>query len=326
MTENTNNHKNIVIAGGTGFLGRMLQACFEQRGYRVRVLARRPLGDDVEWDGKTVGAWAGELEGAACVINLAGRSVNCRYTKKNRRAILDSRVESTRVIAEAIAWCERPPAVWMNASTATIYKHTFGAAWDESGKIAATSEAKDAFSIEVAQAWEREFFAREISGVRKVALRAAMVLGTRRGGVLHALANLCKLRLGGAMAGGRQFVSWIHERDFCRAVEFLMSAELSGTVNLAAPNPVTNRYLMRVIREAVGVRIGLPAARWMLELGAFFLRTETELIIKSRRVVPGRLTAAGFRFVFPGIEYAVRDLLPRKFAPHFGAVTSDVEI
>jgi uncharacterized protein (TIGR01777 family) len=199
--------------------------------------------------------------------------------------------------------------VWINASTATIYKHTFGPAWDEGGVIEATPEAKDAFSIEVAQAWEAELNAANTPGVRKIAMRAAMVLGHGGNSVLPMLARLCRLRLGGAMAGGRQFVSWVHERDFCRAVAFLIESELSGAVNVAAPGPVTNTEMMAVIRRAVGVRMGLPAARWMLELGAFFMRTETELIIKSRRVVPGKLAAAGFGFEFAGIEDAVRNLL-----------------
>jgi uncharacterized protein len=239
------------------------------------------------------------LDGAEAVINLTGRTVNCRYNAKNRREIMDSRVNSTRAIGEAIAKCAQPPRVWLNASTATIYKHTFGPAHDENGEIGATCEAQDEFSIEVARAWERTLDEARTPGTRKVALRAAMVLGTGENSVFPMLRRLTCLGLGGRMGNGKQYVSWIHERDFCRAVEWIVAREeFVGAVNVAAPNPVTNAEMMQILREVVGapLGIGLPAAEWMLEAGAFFLRTEVELIIKSRRIVPRKLLQSGFEF------------------------------
>jgi hypothetical protein len=251
------------------------------------------------------------LEGATAVINLAGRSVNCRYHARNRRLILNSRIESTRVLGEAVARCARPPAVWLNFSTATIYRHTFGPAWDEAGEIGAMPEAKDAFSIEVATAWERTLHETATPCTRRVALRSAMVLSASldRNSVYRVLRRLARLGLGGRLGHGRQFVSWIHETDFCRAVEFVVEEPgLAGPVNLAAPNPLPNAEMMSVLRRVVGRRVGLPATRWMLEVGALILGTETELILKSRRVIPGRLQGGGFRFEFPGFEAAVKDL------------------
>jgi uncharacterized protein (TIGR01777 family) len=205
----------------------------------------------------------------------------------------------------------KPPAVWLNSSTATIYKHSLDRAMDERGEIGATREAKDAFSVEVAREWERAFESALTPATRKVALRTAMVLGTQAGGVLHVLRRLARFGLGGHMGNGDQYVSWIQEEDFCRAIEWLIRNEdFCGPVNLAAPNPIPNRELMRTLRTACGKSFGLPAMRWMLEIGAFFMRTETELIIKSRRVVPGRLLASGFEFRFPTLKEALDDLPP----------------
>jgi uncharacterized protein (TIGR01777 family) len=305
----------LVIAGGSGFLGQVLARHFAARGRDVVVLTRRlheqgGAAREVVWDGCTTGEWTRELEGAEAVINLAGRSVDCRYHARNRREIMRSRLEPTRVLGEAIARCAAPPRVWLNSSTATIYRHTFGPAWDESGEIGAAPEAKDAFSVEVATAWEREFNAAPTPRTRRVALRSAMVLGHARNSVFPVLRGMTRLGLGGRMGSGRQFVSWIHHEDFCRAVEFILEhEEIAGVVNLAAPNPLPNADMMRLFREACGARIGLPATEWMLELGAFLLRTETELIIKSRRVVPGRLLAAGFQFRFPELRGAVAGLM-----------------
>jgi hypothetical protein len=239
--------------------------------------------------------------------------VYCRYHARHRKLIIISRVDSTRVLGEAMAGCARPPRVWLNASTATIYKHTYGPAWDERGEIGATPEAKDAFSVEVARAWERTFTEARTPGTRKVALRTAMVLGPDHNSVLPVLLRLARLGLGGTMSGGGQFVSWIHEEDFCRAVEWLLVRDdLSGPVNLAAPTPLPNRDMMREVRGVCGVPFGLPAPLWLLELGAFFLRTETELILKSRRVVPGRLLASGFQFCFQDFRAAIEDLSGRE--------------
>lgn len=310
-------YNKLVIPGGTGFLGRVLANWFVDLGWEVVIFSRSFHSDEtafvrtVPWDGRTMGDWVRELEGTAAIVNLSGRSVNCRYHTRNRREIMDSRIESTRVLGEAMARCHCPPKVWLNSSTATIYKHSFDRSMDEAtGIVAATPEAKDEFSVQVATAWEREFYSAPTPQTRKVALRTAMVLGTERGTVFQVLRRLARLGLGGAMGHGRQYVSWIHEVDFCRAVEWLIShEEISGSVNVTAPNPVTNREVMRRFRQVGGMPFGLPAARWMLEIGAFFLRTETELIIKSRRVVPGILSAAGFDFRFPRLESALDDLM-----------------
>jgi hypothetical protein len=309
--------KRIVLAGGSGFLGQVLAKHFVGAGHDVVVLTRAPKPAangirEVVWDGETLGDWARELEGAEVLINLAGRSVNCRYHERNRKIILDSRINSTRALGEAISRCATPPRVWLNSSTATIYKHTYGPAWDESGEIGGTPEARDEFSVEVAVAWERESNSARTPSTRKLTMRSAMVLGHGANSVFPMLRRLVRLGLGGRMASGKQFVSWIHEKDFCRAVDWLIEHDnFSGVVNLAAPNPVTNSEMMRTLRKLCGVPFGLPAELWMLEVGAFFLRTETELIIKSRRVIPGRLAKAGFEFHFPLIRNAAKDLLNR---------------
>jgi uncharacterized protein (TIGR01777 family) len=310
-------NSKILLAGGSGFLGSALADYFAAPGVEVVILTRSPksrtgLIREVAWDGATPGEWTGELEGARALINLAGVSVNCRYHARNRRRLLDSRLETTRVLGQALARCANPPPVWLNSSTATIYTHTYGAPWDETGEIGGCREAKDIFSVRLAMEWERVFDEAPTPLTRKVALRSAMVLGHGRNSVLPNLLRLGRLGLGGCLAGGRQFVSWIHQEDFCRAVNWLIDHEsLDGVVNLAAPNPVTNREFMAAIRAVCHAPLGLPAPRWMLEIGAFFLRTETELIIKSRRVVPSRLLASGFNFrhpeLLPAIEHLVNE-------------------
>jgi uncharacterized protein (TIGR01777 family) len=312
------NSERIILAGGSGFLGRALAAHFEKAHREVVILTRnpKPAGDSIQevlWDGRTLGPWNQELEGSRAVINLSGKSVNCRYTLGNRSEILQSRVNSTRVIGEAISGCQSPPRVWLNASTATIYKHTLDQPMDESGEIRATAEAKDEFSLEVANAWEEALGEARTPQTRKVPLRMTMVLGLGENSVFPVLRRLARWGLGGRMGSGNQFVSWIHQVDFCRAVDWVIErADFSGPVNIAAPNPVTNAEMMRTLRDECGVSLGLPASRWMLEIGAFFLRTETELIIKSRRVVPRRLLESGFKFQFPLIREAFQDLRSRK--------------
>jgi len=311
------NARRIILAGGSGFLGQLLAQHLQPLGWEPIVLTRSPSSaakfQEVAWDARTRGNWANTLEGAEAVINLAGRSVNCRYNEKNRRAIMDSRVESTRAIGAAIARCTQPPRAWLNCSTATIYRHTFGPPHDESSTdFTPMPEAKDEFSVAVARAWEQALNDAVTPHTRKVALRITIVFGTVEGGVFRILRRLAKLGLGGRMGNGRQFVSWIHEWDFCRAVEWILEHEdIAGPVNLAAPNPVTNVDMMRLVRRGCGLPIGLPATEWMLEMGAFVMRTETELLLKSRRVIPGRLLAGGFRFQFPTMEAALSDLEER---------------
>ena len=310
-------HKKIVLAGGSGFLGRMLGKWLSDQGYEVIVLSRHLSaacrGRVVYWDGETIDEWVDELEGATALINLAGRSVDCRYNARNRRMMLDSRVLSTRVLGQAITRCAEPPLVWLNSSTATIYKHTFGAAHGEDGEISATPEAKDEFSVHVAREWEAEFARVACPHTRKVTLRTAMVLDTEPGTVYEVLRRLAAFGLGGKMGDGKQYISWIHADDFCRAIQWLIERpSAAGDYNIAAPTPRTNAETMKLFRQAVRMPIGLPAARWMLEVGACLLRTETELIIKSRRVVPTRLESEGFVFEFATFESAIKDLEARR--------------
>lgn len=308
----------IILAGGSGFLGSELAKHFTTLGWEVVILTRTPKPRldavrEVAWDTKSLGAWAHELESATAIVNLTGRSVDCRYNAKNRRDIMDSRVNSTRVVGEAIINCKTPPRVWLNSSTATLYTHTFGKPHDESSQdMDSAVDAKDAFSVEVAQAWERTLDAAQTHKTRKVALRTSMVLGLGRNSVFPVLRRLTKLGLGGHQGSGNQFVSWVHVADFCRAIEWIITHEdLTGPINQCAPNPLPNKEMMKLFRDVCGMPIGLPATEWMLEIGAFFLRTETELIFKSRRVVPGRLLASGFKFHFPTFREALTDLEQR---------------
>lgn len=304
----------VVIPGGSGQVGGILARHFHARGDSVTVLSRTPRKEPwrvVAWDQATV-----ELEQSDVCINLAGRSVNCRYNAANRRAIYDSRVKTTRLLSEVIGSLRRPPQVWINASTATIYRHAFDRPMDEAtGELGGhEAGAPDTwnFSIRVAKDWEEAFFSGNTPATRKVAVRSAITLSPDRGGIFDVLTGLVRRGLGGAQGSGRQFVSWVHELDFIRAIEFLIAhEELSGAVNIASPNPVPNREFMRVLREAWGTSIGLPAPAWMIEMGTWLMRTESELVLKSRRVTPGRLLDAGFRFQFPEWSVAARDLVQR---------------
>lgn len=309
----------ILIPGGTGQVGTLLARAFVADGHDVVVLSRRPARAPwrvVEWDAATVGPWAAELDGADVVINLAGRNVNCRYTAANRAEILSSRVDSARAVGKAIAAAERPPRVWLQASTATIYAHRFDAPNDEATGIIGGHEpdapASWRFSIEVATAWERAARETAPATTRLVLLRSAMVMSPDAGGIFATLLRLVRVGLGGAVAGGRQYISWIHERDFVRALYWLIDHDaLAGAVNVASPNPLPYRDFMRALRRAAHVPVGLPATRWMLELGTWALRTESELVLKSRRVVPGRLVDSGFAFELPDWSRAAEDLVSR---------------
>lgn len=308
----------VVIPGGTGFVGAVLRRQLMARGHEVVVLSRRG-GDDpgvVAWDGRRLGDWACQLDGADVVINLAGRSVDCRYSEANLQEMMRSRVDSTRVVGEAIARANQPPRVWLQMSTATIYAHRFDAANDEATGILGGSEpdvpALWGRSIEIARAWEKTLFEADTPRTRRVAMRSAMVMSPGRGSVFDILLRLVRWGLGGPVAGGRQFMSWIHEDDFVRAVELLIDRDdISGAVNLAAPHPLPQRDFMAALRVAWGWRLGFPASRLMLEIGTFLLRTESELIVKSRRVVPGRLVAEGMEFQYPTWAEAAQDLVSR---------------
>ena len=296
----------VVIPGGSGQVGTVLARGFRADGHDVTVL-RRPM---------SVSAWGPSIDGCDVVINLAGRSVNCRYTAANRREILESRVQSTRIVADAIAAARRAPRLWLQASTATIYAHRYDAPNDEATGIIGGHEpgAPDSwkFSIDVAQAWERALADARTPHTRKVALRSAMTMSPGAGGILDTLLALVRRGLAGTAGDGRQFVSWVHYEDFIRAIYWLIDhEEIEGAINIAAPNPLPNAEFMRILRHAAGVRVGVPATKWMLEIGALLMRTETELILKSRRVVPTRLLEGGFDFRYPRWEDAARNLCAR---------------
>lgn len=303
----------IVIFGANGFLGRYLCRHFVRHGKEVVAIARHREGWSgdgmfLEWDAQTLGPWVHALEGAEAVINLAGRSVNCRYDEQNRREILESRVMPTRLIGEAIAACKVPPKTWLNSSTATIYRHAEDHSQDEW-----TGQPGDGFSVEVATKWEEAFFAAKVpAATRKVALRTGMVLANEPGTVFAVIRNLVRNGLGGAMGKGTQRVSWIHMLDLLRAIDAILDDPWTeGVVNLVAPEHPTNREMMYEFRVASGMPFGLPASRWMMEIGARLLRTETELVLKSRWVEPRRLQESGFRWCFPTMVPAIWDLRAR---------------
>jgi NAD dependent epimerase/dehydratase family enzyme len=321
----------IVLPGGSGQVGQALASYFQQRGHHVTVLTRGPYTapwQTVHWDGEQTGPWTEYLEGADACINLAGRSVNCRYDATNRQAIYDSRIGSTRLLGRVIAGLAEPPRVWLNASAATIYAR----ALDENGVDLPLDEAtgelggpepsakmepsakrwlrRRGFSSRVARDWEAAFFAAETPRTRKAALRSAIVLSPAPGSAFAVLSNLVRASLGGKQGSGRQFVSWIHEADYARAVEFILAhEELDGPINIAAPNPLPNRDFMAALRWAWDVPNGFPAPTLAIKLGAFFLRTESELVLQSCRAIPGRLLDAGFHFDFPDWPKAAEDLV-----------------
>ncbi len=304
----------IIIPGGSGQIGSVLARHYRGAGHEVVVLGRG--AGVIAWDGKTLGPWAAELDGADVVINLAGRTVNCRYTEENLGQMMDSRVDSTRVVGEAIAAAAKPPRVWLQMSTATIYSHRLDAANDEAtGVIGGNEPDVPAYwkrSIDIAVAWEAALDAANTPNTRRVALRTAMMMSPDRDGIFDVLLGLARKRLGGAIAGGGQYVSWIHDRDFLGAIELLIARDdLAGAVNLAAPNPLPQRDFMTALREAAKIGFGLPATAWMARIGAWALRTDAELTLKSRRVVPGRLLEAGYKFAFPTWPEAATDLFAR---------------
>lgn len=309
----------IVIPGGSGQVGTVLARAFQTDGHDVVVLSRKPSSAPWRtalWDAKSLGPWADEIDGADVVVNLAGRSVNCRYTPDKRKEITDSRVDSTIVVGQAIAQASKPPPVWLQASTATIYAHRYDAPNDEYTGIMGGSEpsAPDTwrFSIDVAKAWEQALDDSVTPRTRKVKMRSAMTMSPDRGGIFDTLLGLVRLGLGGTAGDGRQYISWVHDQDFIRSIYWLIEHEdLADAVNIASPNPLPNREFMRTLREAWGTKIGLPAMPWMLEVGAWLMKSETELILKSRRVVSTRLEQSGFEFRFPDWEDAARDLVNR---------------
>ena len=306
----------LVLAGGTGQLGTLVATAHHAAGDEVVVLSRAPHEAPwrvVQWDAKTLGPWTAELENADVVLNLAGRSVNCRYTPANREAIMSSRIDSTRIIGTALSQATVPPKLWLQMSTATIYAHRYDAPNDErTGMIGGHEPGVPdtwRFSIEVATRWEAALDEARVPNVRKVKLRAAVVMSPLRGGPFDILLRLVRLGLGGTSGDGRQYVSWIHSDDFIRALNYVIENEaLSGAINIASPNPLPNELFMSDLRLAWGAPFGLPSPAPLLEIGAALMQTETELVLKSRRVVPTLLTESGFTFTYPTWPTAARDL------------------
>lgn len=320
-------NKKIVIAGGSGFIGQELVKYFGKENDIV-ILTREIknaannrnqynslVEDDItrtrfiKWDGITKGDWLDELEGTDIIINLAGKSVNCRYTDKTKKEIFDSRTNAVKAIGMVIQQCKNPPALWINASSATVYRHALDKPQDEY-----TGEYHDDFSVQVCKLWEKTFFEQYTPGTRKVALRMAINIGP--GGILIPYFNLLKLGLGGKQGNGKQMYSWVHIEDVCRMTAWIYEhQEIEGVYNCSSPNPVSNSEFMKTLREVTGHSIGFPAYSWMLKIGAAVIGTETELILKSRWVLPTKILKSGFQFKYPGLKDALEDIIskvPRK--------------
>ena len=300
--------KKIVIAAGTGFLGEVLVHYFKNKCEEIVVLTRgkseiRNSTKYVHWNAKTLTGWETELENATALINLAGKSVDCRYTEANKKEILASRIDSTAILNIAVLSCKNPPKHWLNSSTATIYRHSEDKQMTES-----TGEIGDDFSMNVAKTWEQTFFEVPTKNTLKTALRTSIVLG-KNGGAFLPLKRLTQLGLGGKQSNGNQFISWIHEQDFARAIEFIINKKLTGVVNIVSPKPIPNKIFMKQLRKTVGIPIGIPTPLPILKLGAKIIGTEPELVVKSRNVIPERLLQEGFQFQFDTLEKTFQELV-----------------
>jgi uncharacterized protein len=295
----------IIIAGGSGFLGNALEKFFTEKQNEVIVLTRNPKKkNDVFWDASTIGEWANKLNNADVLINMTGKSVDCRYNEKNKKEILESRINSTKILQEAVDKCQNPPKIWLNTSSATIYVHAETQLMDEEKGIIG-----DDFSMNICKSWEMAFFEKTTPNIRKVALRTSIVLGNEDG-AFPKLKAITKLGLGGKQGRGQQMMSWIHIMDFCRAIEYIISNdEITGVINITAPTPLKNIDFMKQLRNKMHIPFGISSPVFLLELAAIFIRTETELLLKSRNVYPKRLLESGFRFAFPTIEDTFKDLL-----------------
>ena len=295
----------IIIAGGTGFLGENLEKYFTEKGDQVFILTRKPKRkNEIYWNASDLGEWQNILDGSDVLINLTGKSVDCRYHDKNKKEIYTSRINSTKVLQDAVDQCKIKPKVWLNASSATIYIHSETQLNTEKNGIIG-----DDFSMNICKSWEKEFFRVQNEGVRKVALRTSIVLG-RDGGAFPKLRMITKLGLGGKQGRGEQKVSWIHIDDFCRAVEWVIRHEdISDVINITSPEPVSNNKLMTTMRKLLKIPFGLNAPVWQLEIASVFLGTETELLLKSRNVYPEKIMRSGFQFTYFNLESALKDLL-----------------
>ncbi|AOC95197.1 Epimerase family protein [Flavobacterium anhuiense] len=300
--------KKLLIAAGTGFLGKVLANHFKNKFDEIVILTRgKSQTIDgikyVNWNARTFTGWEKELENATVLINLAGKSVDCRYTKGNKKEILWSRIESTKILNKAVLKCQNPPKHWLNSSTATIYRFSLDKQMDE-----VDGEIGNDFSINVALSWEKAFFKTETPNTLKTTLRTSIVLG-KNGGAFIPLKTLAKIGFGGKQGKGNQFVSWIHEDDFAHAVDFIIEQEMSGMINIVSPTPIRNVDFMQKLRKAIGFPFGIPLNTFFLKIGSFLIRTETELVLKSRNVIPKRLLENGFEFKFGEIDKAFRDLI-----------------
>lgn len=296
--------KTIIIAGGSGFLGQTLEHFFTSKGHQVKILTRTPKREnDILWNGKDLGEWTKHLEGVEALINLTGKSVDCKYTDKNKKLIYDSRIDATHILGLAINLCEKPPKIWMNSSTATIYKGSLDKEMTE-----AHGDIGDDFSMNIAKAWEAAFNSIITPKTRKIILRTSIVFG-KKGGAFLPLKRLTQFGLGGKQGSGQQKVSWIHELDFCRAVAFLINnTTLKGAFNLCVPKSTDNFTLMKTFRNVLNVPFGISHPKFVLQLGAKLIGTETELVLKSRNVIPERLMEQNFKFNFKNIKTALQDL------------------
>jgi uncharacterized protein (TIGR01777 family) len=298
----------LIIAAGTGFLGQVLVSHFKNKFREIVILTRGKLQTIdgikyVNWNARTFTGWESELEDATVLINLAGKSVDCRYTKENKRAILLSRIESTKVLNKAVLNCVNPPKHWLNSSTSTIYRFSLDKEMDE-----VNGEIGNDFSMNVAQSWEKAFFKIETPNTLKTALRTSIVLG-KNGGAFIPLKTLAKIGLGGKQGKGNQFISWIHEDDFANAVEFVLQKEITGVINIVSPKPIRNTDFMEKLRKAVGFPFGIPINETLLRFGAKIINTESELVLKSRNVIPKRILENGFKFKYENVEDTFKNLL-----------------
>lgn len=295
----------ITIAAGTGFLGKNLERYFTEKGNQVYILTRNPKRkNEIYWDAKTLGEWKNYIENTDVLINLTGKSVDCRYNEKNKQEIYSSRIESTKILQQAVEQCINKPKVWLNASSATIYVHS-----ETHLNIEENGIIGDDFSMNICKSWENEFFKGNNDNVRKVALRTSIVLGNN-GGAFPKLKMLTKFGLGGKQGRGNQNISWIHIEDFCRTVEFIINNEnISGEINVTAPNPLSNEDFMRKLRQQMKIPFGINAPVWQLEIASLFLNTETELLLKSRNVFPDKLMKSGFKFSYSEIDLAFENLI-----------------
>ena len=299
--------KKLIIAAGTGFLGQVIVNHFRDKFEEIVILTRGKfeIKDNIKyvnWNAKTLSGWENELENADILINLAGKSVDCRYTDKNKKEILSSRIDSTSILNKAVLQCKNPPKHWLNSSTSTIYRNS-----EDKQMTEKNGEIGNDFSMNVAKSWEKALFQIETPKTLKTALRTSIVLG-KNGGAFIPLKRLTQFGLGGKQGNGNQFISWIHEKDFARAIEFIIEKEMIGVVNVVSPKPIQNKEFMYELRKVLKIPIGIPTPKLLLKIGAKIIGTEPELVLKSRNVIPKRLQEIGFEFKFDTLDKTFKNL------------------